>query len=312
MSRPHQKIELTSLQDQVLTGLMLGDGSLTKGSGDANRNAHLVVGRAKKDADYLKYEANIFRNLLAPKYQKCPELIVCLDPSPDNRTGKVYPKCDFRSINNLIFTDWHNVWYRKINKENVSNGFLKIVPQNLQLSSITIAHWIADDGHIALAKPNLSYRFKLAISTNGFSKIEVEFLASLLNERYKEKFNVFCNRNQYYILAYDSACRAIFADIDPYFKMNRKRIWDKPESRFWSNQPERQVSSKDLFEWRVEKMEEIILNNDHLSLSELKMQLNYQGKSGDLNKFHAIFKYFTNQIVVDRSNKANYIVNFIK
>lgn len=175
-----------------------------------------------------------------------------------------------------------------------------------------MAHWIADDGHISLAKPNLSYRFKLEISTHCFSKIEVEFLAALLYDRYKEKFNVFCNRGHWYILAYDSACRAIFADIDHHFKMDRKRIWDKAESRFWTNPPEKQISSKDLLEWRIEKMKEIIINNDHLSLDELKTQLSYQGKKTDLNKFLPVFKHFPNQIVVDCSNRANYIVNFIK
>lgn len=108
MSPPHQKIKLTSLQSQVLTGLMLGDGSLNKGNGDFNRNAHLVVGRAQKDAEYLKYEANIFNNLLSPRCKQQQDLIICFDPSPDKRTYKVYPKCYFTTSNNLVFTEYHN------------------------------------------------------------------------------------------------------------------------------------------------------------------------------------------------------------
>lgn len=277
MSINHPYIKLTEYQDQVLTGLMLGDGHLDK----VNKNAHLSLNRSIKDLEYLKFESNIFYNFLTPLFQNH---LVKMTLSFDKRSSKYYEGCYFRTARNGSLTEYHYKWY---------NG-TKILPKDLKLSSPTMAHWIADDGHITYNK--LPYRFVLELSTHSFTENEVEFLIKLLSDRYKEKFlPSFKNKKYFIIKAYDSACRSIFKDIDPYFKMIRKRIWDMPESRFYSNIPERQISTKDEFAKRAFKMQEIFNNNNSISLKELKNQLLY-GDKVSYNSLRSILLPFKDKI----------------
>jgi hypothetical protein len=282
---------------------MLGDGHISRNSrwkaDSIANNALLVVQRAIIDVDYLKSEAQIFYNLLTSYFQN--RLVTIFNPKIDPRTGKSYPACRFKTTCNPVFTEYHNKWY---------HNRTKIVPTNLLLSSVAIAHWIADDGSIIKANAKLTFRFKMEISTHGFSEVEVNFLADLLCARYNEKFLVFPrirnNKKQFIILAYDSACRALISDIDPYFNLARKRIWDKPDCNFYQDQPERQVSRNDLFLWRKEKMQEIINNNSFLSTKKVKQLLQYKGNGGNVHLLKTILPHFQDQISIDHDNHIIY------
>lgn len=315
MRRAHSRVELTEYQEQVLTGLMLGDGFISSNENGGNnklavkrvKNSHLVVQRAEKDANYLAYEAELFRNFLSQTCMKQTDLLVHWTPAVDKRTGLAYPACKFETIYSPVFTDWRSKWYKLIDE--TKDEFVKIVPTDLKLSPITIAHWVADDGNVNQTK--LPYRFRIELSTHGFTEKEVRFLADLLHQRYHEKFVVSdVGSSQFIILAYDSACRAVFADIDPYFKMQRKRLWDDPTARFYHDPPPKQVSQKDLFNWRKDVLQELIDNNDSLPIKEIKKKLKYLGKGGILYRLRTILREFSNQISIDRSDPNNYIAYF--
>lgn len=259
----HPYVPLAEYQHQVLTGLMLGDGHLCLQK--RSINASLMVFRALKDQKYLQYEADLFHNLLAPAYQNG----IKYNKSQNTLTGDIKEGYTFATINAPCLTEYHSKWYRDVNSKRI-----KIVPTDLQLSAISIAHWIADDGNVAFNK--LPYRLVLELSTHGFTETEVRFLCELLSKRYHEEFLPRAKNRKgkrwWIIKAYDSACRALFLDIDPHFKMDRKRIWDKPESRFWNEPPERQIHRMRITTARRELLTQIIAKGEPITMKELAMQ----------------------------------------
>jgi LAGLIDADG DNA endonuclease family protein len=267
MKNPHPFVPLTLLQHQALTGLMLGDGHLSKG--DSNINAHLMVGRATKDIDYLKYEIDIFENFLSPMYRdKIPGYSSYISED----TGKLIEFSNFSTSACPAFTPYYSKWYQEQEEKTI-----KIVPLDLQLDPVIIAHWICDDGSVCFNK--LSYRLKIEFATHGFTQTEVIFLAGLLQDRYNEEFLVRGKNRKgkkYWIIrAYDSACRVMFADIDTSFKMTRKRIWDKPESRFYNDPPERQRSTVKDYAARKEWARKFVEAGQPMTMKEIDQCLGY-------------------------------------
>ncbi len=170
----HPLIQLTEDQHNALTGSMLGDGHLVVAKN--NINAALMIGRSYKDVEYLKYEMSIFDNFLSLlSRSRGPKIHI----KSYNGKYEDTKQCNFNTIASPSFTPYHKLWY--LNKK-------KIVPNNLVLNGQIIAHWIADDASVLYNK--LPYRFVVEFATNGFSEDEVNFLASLLKERYNEDFLV--------------------------------------------------------------------------------------------------------------------------
>jgi len=287
----HLYVPFTEEQHNILTGSMLGDGHLSLCQ--KNINSHLIIVRSIKDISYLEYEFEIFNNFYSPFTLK-------------NGVKTFYVKnkgyCSLVTIASPSFTQYHNLWYK--NKK-------KIIPKNLQLNAQIIAQWIADDGCVFYNK--LPYRFVTEFSTHSFLKEEVEFLANLLNQRYSEEFLVkqknIKDKKYFIIKAYDNACRAMFHDIDSFFKMKRKKIWDKQESRFWNNCPERQRSCKKQFADHKNLLKEILLNNEKILLKDLSKALNYNyiynGKYNYNSVNSLLKKYLDNGIVVKSFDKMN-------
>lgn len=302
MRQPHLYSELSQTQHDTLTGLMLGDGCLYMG--DSNINAQLIVGRCIKDRQYLQYEADMFANILAPR---CYDGVV-YSSSVDKRDDSLRQGYYFATIATPSLTSTYHHWYKDDQKK---------VPNDLKLNGQVIAHWIADDGSVSYNK--LPYRLQCEISTHGFTKEEVEFLGKLLSDRYNERFLVRPKNRKgktYFIIkAYDSACRTMFLDVDPYFKMDRKRIWDKTESRFWNNVPERQRSTVQGYKDRKEIVSSRIKNGKDFTLLGLIQELKYSGNP-DYKSVNKLLKPYLDQgdIVkeADRSNNNAITIRILK
>ena len=87
---------------------------------------------------------------------------------------------------------------------------------------------------------------RIKLSTHGFEHNDVEFLQHLLQDRYKEKFPLIIEENEYgnihtFITGSDNATRAFLHEVDPIFpdSMSRKAYWRNPEAKFYINQPKR-------------------------------------------------------------------------
>jgi hypothetical protein len=226
---------LSKQQHNILTGSMLGDGFLRRDSKKSNSN--FTINRALADIDYLKYQFNVFRNCVSGNESFKTRSYF------DKRTNKTYYGCGFKTKRAVIFTEYHNKWY-KLNEE--TNRYVKIIPNDLELNAEIIANWFCDDAYI-LNNNGAHHRFIIKFATDGFTKDECIFLAELLSKRYNEYFEIRHHEKDHWIVksTSDTAGRALISDIDKVFPpgMKRKRLWDHPDARFYENQPEKTIST---------------------------------------------------------------------
>jgi len=209
-------MSFTEAQQQWFDGSMLGDGSLELSS--KSRNARYKVERWGTDREYLLLEHNIFKEFCSKEsIRECQK--------HDSRTGIFYDSIYFRTLTNDIFTEHHKKWYPE---------GIKLVPKDLKLNKQLLCSWLMDDGHIELygIKKNL---VKLTFATDDFTKEDVEFLCSLLSERYNGcYFSPIKNglakngRQRYVIKASNSATIELIRDIQELIPecMNRKFTWN--------------------------------------------------------------------------------------
>jgi len=109
----------------------------------------------------------------------------------------------------------------------------------------------------------------------------------------------------------------MFLDIDPYFKMTRKRIWDKPESRFWVDQPERQRSMVQGFRNRKALIAKIVETGEPITLIQLAHDLGYvYNDQIDYKSVNKLLKPYLNQGIIvkdmDRSNNNAVTIRIVK
>jgi hypothetical protein len=198
---------LSEEQQQILNGLMLGDGSIVFPHKKRSGHPRLSITRQIQDKDYLFWQYEIFKNFYGtpPKYNKFYH----------NKVDKYYENFACRTKTGQVFTDYYNKWY--LNKK-------KIVPQDLELTPLTILIWFLDDGCVVKSSENgLTIKF----STDGFTKSDTNHLAVLLESFIHEKINVYKNGSGFILKAATLAAIKIIKIIDPIFPncMERKRTW---------------------------------------------------------------------------------------
>lgn len=202
---------LTAEQQEVLTGLMLGDGSLELAK--AGKNASLRITRARADSSYIDHHINIFYDLGAKRSD---------GQVKDKRTKKIYLRSMLHTKVNPIFTEWHSKWY--------ANGY-KSVPRDLELTPLILATWFADDGFIIVKKR--TYTAKLA--THGFSKKEVKFLKKQLKQAFDLDFKIYQDNSGktshwFLMITNKQNVRNFIQIISPVFPKGMER-----KSRIWEN-----------------------------------------------------------------------------
>jgi hypothetical protein len=146
-------------QEEIFVGSMLGDGSINKTSKETY-NSHYAVLRKTTDIEYLEWHAKKFNNFCKPDPIRHRSTF-------DQRTNKTYYASRFRTKSTKLFTNQRLIWYKDAKK---------IVPNNIQLSPLSIAIWFCDDGNISINNKQLL----LGFATDSFSEQEVHYLKNLL------------------------------------------------------------------------------------------------------------------------------------
>lgn len=170
--------KLTSRQLDIINGSLLGDGSLKEG----NKNACFSKNQCAANLEYLEWH-NLELMPYSSSIGKIKSKKIIHD---ENRkiigysTEKYYEGYCYSSIHHTIFTEMFNKWYKNINDKNI-----KIVPCDLVLTPLMLSVWFCDDGF------NTSKYRRSGYCTNGFTKEEVEFLNSQLNEIFNIKSNIY-------------------------------------------------------------------------------------------------------------------------
>lgn len=160
---------LSSIQEEVLIGSLLGDGSLYKYK--HHINAGFTIARKFEDKEYLQYQFDLFKDF-------CYKDSLSERNYLDKRTNKIYCTYSFRTQCAKVFTALHDKWY--------IDG-IKIVPNDLKLTQLICAIWFCDDGSIVDTGKTGK---RISIYTDGFTEIEVRFLKNLLDQTIGTEFKL--------------------------------------------------------------------------------------------------------------------------
>lgn len=188
---------LTPIQQSVLIGSLLGDGTMRMGKRAINANFKVDHGLKQKEYVFWKYE--ILKNFVTTS----PKLSYRTD-AKDQRYEKSWW---FRTIRHPLFTD---MYYEYYTTEGYRCG-TKIVPTGMynSIDPLAIAVWIMDDG---------SYnQNKLDISTYSFTLQEVEFLCAILLKKFNILMSYHRDRDKgYRMYANMSETQKLVNLIQPY------------------------------------------------------------------------------------------------
>jgi LAGLIDADG DNA endonuclease family protein len=173
MENNNNLYNLTHYQIQVLIGLMLSDGHISKRGN--SKNSYFTIAFSIKFKEFALLIKNIFILFITSKGFYNSFIQSGID-SP------FYERITLRTLTLPCFTIFHNIFYR-LNES--TNKYYKIIPLNIEeiLTPIVIAFLIMGDGSY-----NKS-RKVIRISTNSYNKIEVE----LLKTAFENKFNILCS-----------------------------------------------------------------------------------------------------------------------
>lgn len=147
--------ELSSQQQDVLVGTLLGDGCLAK-HGYYHR-LHIKHRIAQRDLAEFKY--SVFRDFITMSPHVFGQRL----------GGREYPCVQFATRTNPVFTDWHTRFYV---------GRVKAVPRDIVslLSPMSLAVWVMDDGAADYAG--------MTLQTHSFALGGVRRLRTALDERF--------------------------------------------------------------------------------------------------------------------------------
>src|SRR3990167_3115666 len=123
-----RQIELTSLQHQVMLGCMLGDGGVYKREKNATWSS--FIGHSIEQKEYFLWKFEVFRpffNCYRTYTRKSGSVELCSD-----------------SICHPEFSKYGRLWY--IDVFDGKKRRKKIVPYKLDITPLTLAVWIMDDG----------------------------------------------------------------------------------------------------------------------------------------------------------------------
>ena len=161
------EINLSANQTDALNGWLLGDGCLVK-----TDTPQSFFSLSTIHLEYAEYVVS----LLSPSI-KCS---IAIDRRPKYKSGKSYLVSTKRST---TLSTMRALWYPKQKK---------IVPKSLELSPITIANWIMDDGTIDRSHNTVH------IYTCSFGLEDIGFLIRLLKEIVGNENHIsICNKNTY-------------------------------------------------------------------------------------------------------------------
>lgn len=157
--RKRAELSIPYFVEQVLTGKMLGDGSYS--------NRSISFGHKIAHKEYLDYTMKCLGNF-SGNNQK------------DRISGYGTQMCRGRSISSFSIEALFSNWFDKNNT--------KIVPENINLSPVSLAFWYMDDGSISDGKDQ---NFYVSIATNGFDENSVQNLLVALGRMgiFAKKYN---------------------------------------------------------------------------------------------------------------------------
>lgn len=157
-------LSLTPIQEEVLVGLMLGDGHLELRESSRTLRARLKFEQRASAREYVQWMRTIFKPWIHGPMQTKTCIL--------KTTGKRYRKYYFNTYTHEKLLPHHRLFYQDRRK---------IVPPTIGelLTPLGLAVWFMDDGSI---KSHQS-RGRI-LNTHAFSLAEIKLLCSVLQEKF--------------------------------------------------------------------------------------------------------------------------------
>ena len=163
-----EPVKLSSVQREVLVGILLGDGSLQTES--QGRTYRLRVCQSEEHKEYLFHLYEIFQNFTtsAPKESTARD---------SRNPSKTYVRWSFATTQQACFRFYGQLFYDEEGKKRVPRFIHRL------LKPRSIAFWYMDDGAEKWKGKSKGVRF----CTDSFLRCECQLLATILSERYQLK-----------------------------------------------------------------------------------------------------------------------------
>lgn len=168
---------LSQKQLEIFNGSMLGDGTLNSNY----KNSNYTVARRLAHKEYLQWQADQFSDFCKPN---CIKFV----NQHNKKYNKIYHAVKFSTKCSELFTSFRRIWYPE---------GIKIVPK-IDLTPLTLAVWLADDGCISVDKRTNTLRSKFA--THSFTITDVEYLFDRLCKITNSRFCIIHEKNNYYYI----------------------------------------------------------------------------------------------------------------
>jgi hypothetical protein len=164
--------ELTSLHKEVITGLLLGDGSVYLQS--QCKTPFLTVTSIHKQ--FIEHVVELLPLRWMP--------MIYIKPTYYTIKGKVCNgKAQYRASSrvDLSLHNFHNCWYK---------DRIKFVPKTLTLSPTSLRYWFYGDGHTSYLNASRNC-VELGLATHGFTFEDAKFLVERLLRNVEVEFHLY-------------------------------------------------------------------------------------------------------------------------
>lgn len=270
---------LTKRQHQILTGLLLGDGSLYRRQSKTKlSDAKLSLSRKAEDHEYNLFLYDAFRRFCSspPNFKNCY----------DKRHDKHYVQSFLNTRNAPAFNEHHAMWY----------GEQKILPLNFRakdLTPLTCAIWFCDDGCVFRANKKAN-RLALKLATHGFSFDENRCLADLLRSKFGEYYYIAHDDGNYFIGSADAGCKAFIRHMTPELpsSMSRKVTWT--EEQMLQKKSFAQLRNRDKFDFNEKETSimQLMQKGDPLSPAAIAAAIRWMRDGKTPSGLHLYLKRF--------------------
>lgn len=191
--------KLSKLQQEVLVGLLLGNGSLQSfNNGESFRFRYIQAERRK---DYLFHVYDIFKELVATP----PKLLV-----ETHKNGEIYKKYYFNTLTSSSFKVFGTLFYK--NKKKIVSPDIKGL-----ITLRSLAFWFMDNG--AKKGPRLK-GFRLC--TDCYDYNEVLFLSQILTNKFGLKTSLVKQRTKFRIFIKSESHEKFISQINDYLISSMK------------------------------------------------------------------------------------------
>jgi hypothetical protein len=158
---------------EILEGIMISDGHYSK-IRYKTKKSYLVVRQTKSNVDWLNSLKQIFEN---------NDIVCSIYPYTSTFRGKTHLGKQLQTRVYAELGKQRERWYPKGKK---------IIPKDIKLTPVVLAHWYMGDGSLYLIKKQKKgkHLYKITLCTECFTKKDIEFLRDKLKEIYGWFFHV--------------------------------------------------------------------------------------------------------------------------